>query len=63
MAKAPAFQLYTKDFLASESIALMEAEEIGWYILLLFHAWKKANWDEEAFPLLKNLTRDAGSDL
>jgi len=39
MAKAPAFQLYTKDFLASESIALMEAEEIGWYILLLCHAW------------------------
>jgi excisionase family DNA binding protein len=28
-----------------------------------FHAWKKANWDEEAFPMLKNLRRHAGSDL
>jgi uncharacterized protein YdaU (DUF1376 family) len=37
--KPPAFQLYTKDFLASESVSLMTDQERGWYIFLLCHAW------------------------
>src|SRR5208282_1184055 len=35
----PAFQLYTKDILASESVSLMTNEQVGWYLFLLCHAW------------------------
>ena len=35
----PAFQLYTKDILASESVSLMTCEQVGWYLFLLCHAW------------------------
>jgi uncharacterized protein YdaU (DUF1376 family) len=35
----PAFQLYAGDWLASETISAMTAQQEGWYIRLLCHAW------------------------
>jgi uncharacterized protein YdaU (DUF1376 family) len=37
--KPPAFQFYVKDWLSSESVVVMTAEQRGWYIQLLCHAW------------------------
>jgi len=37
--KPPAFQFYVKDWLSSESVICMTAEQRGWYIQLLCHAW------------------------
>ena len=37
--KPPAFQFYPKDWLSSESVIVMTAEQRGWYIQLLCHAW------------------------
>jgi uncharacterized protein YdaU (DUF1376 family) len=37
--KPPAFQFYVKDWLSSESVVTMSAEQRGWYIQLLCHAW------------------------
>lgn len=37
--KPPAFQFYPKDWLSSESVVVMTAEQRGWYIQLLCHAW------------------------
>jgi uncharacterized protein YdaU (DUF1376 family) len=37
--KPPAFQFYVKDWLSSESVVTMTAEQRGWYIQLLCHAW------------------------
>jgi hypothetical protein len=33
------FQFYVKDWLSSESVVVMTAEQRGWYIQLLCHAW------------------------
>jgi len=38
--KAPAFQLYTGDFLSSPDVILMTAQEVGAYCLLLFTSWQ-----------------------
>ena len=38
--KAPAFLLYTGDFLSSPDVQLMEAHEVGAYCLLLFNSWQ-----------------------
>ena len=38
--KAPAFQFYPKDFLASPDVQMMNAQEVGAYCLLLFNAWE-----------------------
>lgn len=38
--KAPWFPLYTGDFLASPDVQLMEAHEVGAYLLLLMHSWQ-----------------------
>jgi uncharacterized protein YdaU (DUF1376 family) len=38
--KAPWFPFYTGDFLASSDVQLMEAHEVGAYILLLAHSWQ-----------------------
>jgi uncharacterized protein YdaU (DUF1376 family) len=40
LTKAPAFQMYTGDFLSSPDVALMAAHEVGAYCLLLFTAWQ-----------------------
>ena len=40
LTKAPAFQMYTGDFLSSPDVALMTAHEVGAYCLLLFTAWQ-----------------------
>ena len=40
MAKAPWFPFYTGDFLASTDVQLMEAHEVGAYLLLLAHSWQ-----------------------
>jgi hypothetical protein len=37
--KPPAFQFYVKDWLLSESVVVMTAEQRRWYIQLLCHAW------------------------
>jgi len=38
--KAPAFLLYTGDFLSSPDVQLMEAHEVGAHCLLLFNSWQ-----------------------
>lgn len=38
--KAPWFPFYTGDFLASSDVQLMEAHEVGAYILLMAHSWQ-----------------------
>lgn len=38
--KAPAFLLYTGDFLSSPDVQLMEVHEVGAYCLLLFNSWQ-----------------------
>jgi hypothetical protein len=38
--KFPAFQFYPKDWLSSESVICMSAEQRGWYIQLLCYAWQ-----------------------
>ena len=38
--KAPWFPFYTGDFLASTDVQLMEAHEVGAYVLLLAHSWQ-----------------------
>ena len=38
--KAPAFLLYTGDFLSSPDVQLMQAHEVGAYCLLLFNSWQ-----------------------
>jgi uncharacterized protein YdaU (DUF1376 family) len=38
--KAPAFQMYTGDFLSSPDVILMTAQEVGAYCLLLFTSWQ-----------------------
>lgn len=37
--KAPAFQLYPQDFISSLDVQVMNVEQIGAYVLLLFNAW------------------------
>jgi uncharacterized protein YdaU (DUF1376 family) len=39
-AKSPAFQMYASDFLSSDAVAVMSAEAIGVYFLLLLRDWK-----------------------
>ena len=38
--KFPSFQLYASDFTGSPTIAAMDSEQIGWYIMLLCYAWE-----------------------
>lgn len=38
--KAPAFQMYTGDFLSSPDVQMMDTREVGAYCLLLFNAWQ-----------------------
>jgi uncharacterized protein YdaU (DUF1376 family) len=38
--KAPWFPFYCGDFLASSDVQLMEAHEVGAYVLLLAHSWQ-----------------------
>lgn len=37
--KPPAFQVYVRDFLASDTVASMPREDVGMYFLLLLAAW------------------------
>ncbi len=37
--KSPAFQLYVNDWLGSQRVRMMDAEQRGWYFQLLAYAW------------------------
>lgn len=41
MASSPAFQFYPDDFLGSSKVAVMSAEEVGIYLLLLCWDWNE----------------------
>jgi uncharacterized protein YdaU (DUF1376 family) len=41
--KAPAFQLYAKEFLQDEAVIAMELEAVGAYIILLCHQWTEGS--------------------
>jgi uncharacterized protein YdaU (DUF1376 family) len=38
--KSPAFQFYSSDWLSSQAVRLMDAEQRGWYIQLLAESWE-----------------------
>jgi uncharacterized protein YdaU (DUF1376 family) len=39
--RPPAFQMYAADFLADANVAVMTAEEVGAYLLLMLYAWRE----------------------
>ena len=41
--KAPAFQLYAKEFLQDEAVIAMELDAVGAYIILLCHQWTEGS--------------------
>jgi uncharacterized protein YdaU (DUF1376 family) len=41
VSKSPAFQLYPAEFLADANVAVMNAEEVGAYLLLTLYAWRE----------------------
>lgn len=41
--KSPAFQIYPKDFLSDENVAVMNLEETGAYIRLILHCWTEGS--------------------
>jgi len=41
--KAPAFQLYAKEFLQDEAVIAMELDAVGAYIILLCHQWNEGS--------------------
>lgn len=59
MRKAPAFQLYTNDWLSSTKITLMKPEQEGAYIRLLCYAWNEPDCglpdDDEQLAVLSRL--------
>ena len=55
--KSPAFQFYARDWLSSDSVSLMTAEQAGAYITLLAHAWLKPEGLPADVPSLAKLAR------
>src|SRR5690606_41198418 len=53
----PAFLLYVKDFLSDDAVSLMTNEQIGAYILLLCHQWKRPDGLPAAMASLAKLAR------
>src|SRR5437899_1157402 len=46
--KAPAFQLYAKEFLQDEAVIAMELDAVGAYITLLCHQWNEGSIPADA---------------
>lgn len=53
----PAFLLYVKDFLSDDAVSLMTNEQIGAYVLLLCHQWKRPDGLPAAMASLAKLAR------
>jgi len=51
--KAPAFQLYAKEFLQDEAVIAMELDAVGAYIILLCHQWNEGSIPEDASLLAR----------
>lgn len=61
MKQPPAFQFYAQDFLSSAIIAIMTAEEVGGYTMLLAYSWTQAKPcylpnDEKTLQVLSKLS-------
>lgn len=61
MNKPPAFQFYPKDFLSSSRVAMMSADEVGAYILLLCYDWDNDGVPDDDDALLR-LSRLSGEN-
>lgn len=61
--KAPAFQCYAADFLADMNVAMMSAEEVGAYWLLILYCWREGTLpdDVEELALLARMQPEAFS--
>src|SRR5215467_11293348 len=46
--KAPAFQLYAKEFLQDEAVIAMQLDAVGAYIILLCHQWNEGSIPADA---------------
>jgi uncharacterized protein YdaU (DUF1376 family) len=51
--KAPAFQLYVKEFLQDEAVIAMDLEAVGAYIVLLCHQWNEGSVPADVSLLAK----------
>lgn len=51
--KSPAFQIYVNDFLGSAKVAMMDADQVGAYVLLLFLDWQEGGFAYDETHLAK----------
>lgn len=63
--RSPAFQLYPGDFLADAKTAVMSAEEIGAYFLLLCYCWREGTLpnDMKKLATLARLPKDRFEEI